>query len=390
VRVRAAKVLDRLAGRALLAALRPLRAFEDLFGRERPLDAVREIAVVKLWGIGNAALLLPILQALKERYPGARLTVVTLHGNRPLFRGLADRVLTVRAAPVAHACLDLVRAAALLRRTGVDLALDFEQYVRASQVLLYLARARQVIAFDTAGQRRAALATVRVPWDDTRHCGQGFLELARAAGVRPRRYRPGGLVPDPAAAATVATWCRAWGVGPAPLVVLHPGSGDNFHGRRWPTRRFGLLARHLVDTEGAIVAVTGSAAEAPLVREVCEAAERGLHDLAGQPDLDELVALLARAAVLVSNDTGPVHLASALGVPVLGLYGPNTPRVYGPLSPGSVAFYDAPACSPCITNFNYKTSRCLDPVCIRAIGVEAVAAAAGAPLRRARQAGRRA
>jgi len=90
-----------------------------------------------------------------------------------------------------------------------------------------------------------------------------------------------------------------------------------------------------------------------------------------------LLALLARAALLVANDTGPVHLASALGVPVLGLYGPNTPRLYGPLSPGSIAFYDAPPCSPCITNLNYKTSRCRNPVCIRAIAVDDVAAAAG-------------
>jgi ADP-heptose:LPS heptosyltransferase len=90
----------------------------------------------------------------------------------------------------------------------------------------------------------------------------------------------------------------------------------------------------------------------------------------------ELVALLARAQVLVSNDSGPVHLASALGVPVLGLYGPNSPALYGPLSPGSVAFHDAPPCSPCITNFNYKTSRCRNPVCIAAIDAEPVARAA--------------
>jgi ADP-heptose:LPS heptosyltransferase len=156
------------------------------------------------------------------------------------------------------------------------------------------------------------------------------------------------------------------------MVVLHPGSGDNFPGRRWPTRRFGLLARRLVD-RGAIVAVTGERRERGLTREVAEASGRALHDLAGTLDLEELIALLARARLLGSYDTGPVHLASALGVPVLGLYGPNTPLLYGPLSAGSRAFYDPPPCSPCITNFNYKTSRCRNAVCIRAIDVDAVA-----------------
>jgi ADP-heptose:LPS heptosyltransferase len=164
-------------------------------------------------------------------------------------------------------------------------------------------------------------------------------------------------------------------VPPDPLVILHPGSGDNFPGRRWPTRRFGLVARRLVDA-GAVVAVTGGRGEAALAREVAEAAERDVWDLSGRLDLRELVALLARARVLVSNDSGPVHLASALGVPVVALFGPNSPALYGPLSEGSVSFYDAPPCSPCITNFNYKTSRCRNPVCIAAIEVEDVARAA--------------
>ncbi|MFQ5844399.1 MAG: glycosyltransferase family 9 protein, partial [Planctomycetota bacterium] len=69
-----------------------------------------------------------------------------------------------------------------------------------------------------------------------------------------------------------------------------------------------------------------------------------------------------------------------LGVAVLGLYGPNTPQLYGPLSAGSVAFHDAPPCSPCITNFNYKTSRCRNPVCIDAIPLDSVWAAARARL----------
>ncbi|MCK6460783.1 MAG: glycosyltransferase family 9 protein, partial [Planctomycetes bacterium] len=189
-------------------------------------------------------------------------------------------------------------------------------------------------------------------------------------------YRPGGLAVDTAAAARVEGWCRLRGVPPHPLVILHPGSGDNFHGRRWPTRRFGLVARRLADEAKAVVAVTGGRAEATLAREVVEASERDVWDLSGKLDLKDLVALLARAQVLVSNDSGPVHLASALGVPVLGLYGPNSPALYGPLSPGSVAFHDAPPCSPCITNFNYKTSRCRNPVCIAAIDPEPVARAA--------------
>jgi ADP-heptose:LPS heptosyltransferase len=93
-------------------------------------------------------------------------------------------------------------------------------------------------------------------------------------------------------------------------------------------------------------------------------------------DLKTLAALLDRAEIVISNDTGPVHIASSLGKPVLGLYGPNTPALYGPLSPGSRSFYKDLPCSPCITNLNYKTSFCRLPVCIQNITVDEVARAA--------------
>ena len=359
-----AKLLDRRLGGLALHLARPARLARDLARGDSELRAVHEIAVVKFWGIGNAALLLPLLHGLARRYPAARLTLVTLKSNVAVLRGAADSILPVR---FSRAPFDLLAAAGILRRRRIDLAIDAEQYVRSSQLLLFLARARQVIAFDTPGQGRAGLADVAVPYDDTVHTSEMYLRLFQAAGLKQRRDVAGGLEPDPAIVVP-----RFSG---RPLAILHPGSGDNFPGRRWPTRRFGLVARRLVDA-GAVVAVTGGAGETRMAREVVEASQRELIDLSGRLSLDELVAWLARARVLVSNDTGPVHLASALGVAVLGLYGPNTPLLYGPLSPRSTAFFDAPACSPCITNVNYKTSRCINPVCIRAIGVDEVADAA--------------
>ncbi len=95
-------------------------------------------------------------------------------------------------------------------------------------------------------------------------------------------------------------------------------------------------------------------------------------DAAGRLSVDGLTALLDRADLLLTNDTAPVHLGSSLGIPVFAFFGPNTPRLYGPLSEGSHAFYRDLPCSPCLTNMNYKTSLCTMPVCIRDITVEEV------------------
>jgi ADP-heptose:LPS heptosyltransferase len=113
--------------------------------------------------------------------------------------------------------------------------------------------------------------------------------------------------------------------------------------------------------------VTGSAAESALAARVAEGSGPGAVSAAGRLDLDGLVALLAGARALVSNDTGPVHLASALAVPTLAIFGPNTPTIYGPLAPGSRTFYRALPCSPCLTAASYRSSRCRIFACMAAI-----------------------
>ena len=96
-------------------------------------------------------------------------------------------------------------------------------------------------------------------------------------------------------------------------------------------------------------------------------------DASGRLGVLALAALLERAVCLVTNDTAPVHLGSAVGSPVFAFFGPNTPRLYGPLAQGSHSFYRALPCSPCLTHLNYKTSLCRMPVCIRDITVDEVA-----------------
>ncbi len=118
---------------------------------------------------------------------------------------------------------------------------------------------------------------------------------------------------------------------------------------------------------GFRVAVTGGPSEAELAGSVARAIGDGAVDLAGRLELEALIALLAHARVVASNDTGPVHLASQLGTPVLAFFGPNTPVLYGPLSEGSRAFYRDLPCSPCLTNANYRSSRCRIHTCMQAI-----------------------
>jgi ADP-heptose:LPS heptosyltransferase len=186
-------------------------------------------------------------------------------------------------------------------------------------------------------------------------------------------------VPTAGGAAEAAAFARG-----RPYVVLHPGSGDNFPGRRWSEAGFAAAGRAAIEA-GRGVVVTGSASEADLARRVAAASGAGATSAAGGLRVEGLVALVAGASALVSNDTGPVHLASALGVPTLAVFGPNTPVLYGPLAPGSRAFWRGLPCSPCLSNANYRSSRCRIHTCMASVPVGEVVGALSALLRRDRE-----
>jgi len=372
-----AKYVDRYLGILLCYTLAALYLFREMIWPHEGTIRVRRILMVKLWGIGNLVLLLPIIGMVRRRYPRAEIHFLTLSGNLSLLEGNPnlDRIWTVREGGSVAMLASLIRNLSGLRRAGIDLFLDFEQFARTSTLFGFLIGAPQRVGFHTPRQGRYLLYTAPVNYRNDHHMSGTFMDIARAAGIREEEYRVEPVHFSDANAAR-ARGLLAGITGR--YVVFHVGSGDNFIGRRWPPESFAELADRLIARHGISVVFSGTADESHLVADVARRMSRRDRtvDLSGRMDLKTLTAVLTGAEFLVSNDTGPVHIASSLGRPVLGLYGPNTPVLYGPLSPGSRSFYKNLPCSPCITNLNYKTSFCRLTVCIRNITVDEVEDAA--------------
>jgi heptosyltransferase-2 len=162
------------------------------------------------------------------------------------------------------------------------------------------------------------------------------------------------------------------GIDPArPLVVLAPGAA---HGpaKRWPAARFAETARRLMERRGAAVAVAGDASDAPLAAEIAAALPSPPADLTGKTGLGELLGLFSVAAVVVTNDSGPLHMANALRTPVVAVFGPTDPRATGPFhAPSRVVRREGVACWPC----DYR--RCpSDLRCMTGVSVDEATAAA--------------
>ena len=360
------KYVDRYVGIVLCYAVSVFHLFREMIRPAEDTIEAHRILLVKLWGLGNVVMILPVIRAMRRRYPDAEIHFLTISSNREILEHCPDLdgLHLIDAGSPRKLLASGFRAFGRLRRTRLDLVVDFEQFSRASALFGYALGAPQRIGLATPGQGRGHIYTVQVPVQDGRHMSETFLDLARAAGVEQPIYVPLAPTIEEADRAVVERWLAARGAADAPLVVMHPGSGDNFPGRRWPAASFAELAEALVTRHGARVILTGTPRERDVVRAVRGHATVPLDDAVGAFRVRELCALIERAHLVCSNDTGPVHLAAAIGRPVVGLYGPNTPRLYGPVGTGHAVFYRGLPCSPCITNSNYKTSFCRMPVCM--------------------------
>jgi lipopolysaccharide heptosyltransferase II len=308
--------------------------------------------------IGDTLLSTPALLALSRRYD----LDVLVHRHRA---GLLEAEPHIRR-------LYTYRNNAL-RRFTLGLTLGRRRYDRLlvlhanRDILRLLPRLSYAQAGTYRGWERPDLNLVNLSFPQSMHVADKRLALAAWAGADPTPT-PMRIHLRPAELEAAEAWLSGHGLPAGRLRVgLCPGAANLF--KRWPAARFGQVARALVD-QGAAVFLMGSGREARIMDEAQRAAGRPLARLAGA-GLRTLAAVLARSQLVITNDTGPLHLSQAVQTPVLALFGPTHPEAFGPRGPADRLLKVAPTCNPCLTK------ACQDPHCLDNLSVDMVLEQAG-------------
>jgi ADP-heptose:LPS heptosyltransferase len=288
---------------------------------------VRKLAVFRGLYLGDLVAATGALRALRHGYPEAEITLISLPWVSALAPHLprVDRVLPYPGAPGLDGRgdeADLEEFVARMRDERLDLAVNMHGRGPTSTRLVVRFGARRTAGF--VGAKDAPVLDVEVPWDAEAHESRKLLMLAEKAGGSPTG-------PEPELRVREEDDRRARALLPPgrPLAIVHPGASVSE--KRWPGEAFGRVAEALI-RQGYAVAVTGSAQEKELTQRVSGLAP-GAVDLGGRTDLSTLIALVARASIVVSNDTGPAHLAYALRTLSATIFGPSTDvERWGPLN----------------------------------------------------------
>lgn len=287
------------------------------------------ILVVRLGAIGDVTNALVFAEAVRSHAPDTRIGWVVHPLASPLVEGhpAVDRVhLLPRERPGSS--WRRLRRELLAER--YDLAADLQRLAK-SALLARLSGAPRVLGYDRRRAKELSwlLTRERIPPGDPRaHMVEQYLEFARHLGVPdpvPRHRLP----EDPEAEAWAEERVEAWGGAPLVLAI-----GASKPPNRWPARRWGELARTLAAEDEVPLVLSGGPDDVEAGRAVRAVAGETVHDLVGRTDLRRLVALLGRARLVVSADSGPMHLAAARSRPVVALFGPADPRRTGPWGRG--------------------------------------------------------
>lgn len=346
---RALKSGDALLGRMAFALLR-------LGGRGRrqgnqpelPGDDVRTVVAIKLCCLGDGILAVPALRAIKTRWPKARLVVLCTSRSGPAFEdlGFIDELHSLPITGFAGIGEMVGNVARLygtlgkIKRQKPDVAIDLDLYYKATPVMACMTGARVRAGFDIEGLDRAGLFTHCAPRDRNKWEVECFLDILRAIGVDSRDTRLEFHMSEQARS-NADQILRSQGIGAQdPFIALCPGSSKNWPAKQWPVARFAEVADWAWRTHGLPAVVIGAGFERELGEEVVRHASGRVANIAGDTSVQETAALLARARALVTNDTGPLHLATAVGTPVVAIFGPTNERKWGPRGERDVVITD--------------------------------------------------
>lgn len=321
---------------------------------------LEKLLIIKPSALGDIVHTLPFLAAVKERFPRAGIHWVVARGLHTFLEGhplieklwIMDKDAWKRPGNLRQTVRDIAGLWHGLRQERFDVSVDLSGLLR-SGLITFVAGARRKIGFAESDEGSPFFYTEKIHGDMNIHAVDRYLSIAAFLGCDTRQVRFPFAPYDHQPAI-----CREL---PAEYIVLAPSAGKEAN--RWPADRFGRLAARF-SLPSVVIAGAG---EAAVAAEAVLHSEGKAVSIAGRTGLKELCAVIGKAKFFVTNDTGPMHIAAALGVPVFALFGPANPIRTGPYGEMHTVIKEDVDCAPC-----YRWKPCDNWRCMENLTVDKV------------------
>ncbi len=351
--------------------------------KEAPPDP-GNILFIKFWGMGSIILTMPAVKAVRQKFPGAKLHYLTFETNRETLEvlGIADEIITISLSSPFKFNIDTLKLIKKLKKIKFDIVYDFEFFTYYSALINRLIKPGFSVGFDNHKNRRGTLFAKTIEFNDHIHTRDNFLNLVRGSYISPsegeiergslqRSFGTEFLLGNKKNSAFII----GENITP-PFIVINPNASPLAFERRLPPEYFVKIIDTLLQQNNFSIVLTGSGDERDYVECIYSSLKNkdNVQNTAGKLSISELFLLINNSECLVTNDSGPLHIASALNKPVIAFFGPESPVRYGPLSTKQLVFYRGLECSPCMSVSNSKTVNCIysRPKCMRGFDIEEI------------------
>ncbi|WP_306533208.1 lipopolysaccharide heptosyltransferase II [Geobacter sp.] len=331
-------------------------------------ETISNILVRSTNWIGDAVMTTPALRAIHESFPGARVTVLANPLVAPLFavHGAVDDVIVYDRRGVHAGLRGKLRLAKEVRARRFELAILLQNAVDAA-LIAWLARIPRRMGYRTDG--RGLLLTHGVPVDEqTRqlHHVEYYLAMLGRFDIT-TRDRSLNLFTTPGEDAAMAEFLAEHGIGKGDVLLgINPGASYGA-AKRWYPERFAAVADELSRRWGARVVVTGGPGEAAIAADIAAAMSSPCLVMAGKTSVRELMSLIKRCDFFVTNDSGPMHIAAAFGIPLVAVFGSTDHTTTSPWSDRAVIVRRDTDCAPCLLRECPTDHRCMTAVTVEEV-----------------------
>ncbi len=389
------RTIDRRVGIPICFFLSIIHGIGKLFSPPKIIKKPQRILFIELSEMGSMVLAYSLFKKTKELFPGAELHFLTFKENRHAVDILGiipkENVVTVNSRDIFSFLLSSISATWKLRWKKISVAVDMELFARLTAIISFMSGAKNRVGYfryRNEGLYRGNFLTHRVAFNPHIHMAQNFLNLIYAVHSSQKELP---LTKKPVVDQDIALPKIRLSevarmkmikklqeenkniVHAKKIILFNPNASDIVPMRRWPLRNYIELARKLLKHDGVYIINTGVESEKKYGDVLHQAlGSMRFINLVGRTSFSELISLYDIADILITNDSGPVHFSAMTNIKTFAFFGPETPKLYGPLGDNCFVFYSNYSCSPCISAFNQRKSPCNDNKCLKAISVDEV------------------
>ena len=378
----------------ILSIIHRIKRFLGL-GRQKRKDP-RKILFIELSEMGSTVLAYNSMKKAKELFPTAELYFLIFKENKNSVGLLniipRENILTIRSKKFMKLTVDTIKLLLRFRKERFDISIDLELFSRFSTILSYLTGAPKRVGFykyHWEGLNRGSFQTHKVAYNSYLHMSLNFIALVHALltppGEKPLLKQYIGHIPpaelpgiDYGETAKKELLRRLQQINPdiakaKRIIIINPDPGEYLPIRAWPLQNYIELTNKLLTNKEYFVIIMGMASSRKTAAALTTAVDnKCCIDFTGKTTFNEMITLFNISDLLITNDSGPAHFAALTPIKIAVFFGPETPTLYAPLTKNKIIFYSHYACSPCLSAFNHRKTRCTDNQCLKTISTEYV------------------